>query len=171
MVCNACGQNEATIHLTEIMNNQIMEVHLCESCAEQKGSDFKTHFDFNKLLASLSDIGLAGRTETGEQLACKSCSMSYEEFGRTGRLGCADCYRAFELVLTPLLKRVQRDLHHVGKVPAKATGEIKWSVELRDLHEQLKRSVEAETFEEAAKIRDRIHQLEERIKKSGKKQK
>ncbi|OGX06731.1 MAG: hypothetical protein A3G87_07590 [Omnitrophica bacterium RIFCSPLOWO2_12_FULL_50_11] len=171
MICNACGQNEATIHLTEIMNNQMVEVHLCESCAEQKGSDFKTHFDFNKLLASLSDIGVTGRDEAGEKLTCKTCSMSYEDFGRTGRLGCADCYRFFERVLTPLLKRVQRELRHVGKVPAKATGEMKWSVELRDLHERLKKCIAAETFEEAAQIRDRIHQLEERVKKSDKKQK
>ena len=87
MVCNVCGQSEATIHLTEILNNQMMEVHLCESCAEQKGVDFKSHFDFNKLLASLADLGAELKPEAAGKLVCKDCGVSYEEFGRTGRLG------------------------------------------------------------------------------------
>ena len=50
MLCMSCQQNEATIHLTEIANNQMVEVHLCESCAEEKGADFKSQFNFGELL-------------------------------------------------------------------------------------------------------------------------
>ena len=95
MVCNVCGQSEATIHLTEILNNQMVEVHLCESCAEQKGTDFKVHFDFNKLLASLGDIGVELQPERLAKVSCKDCGMTYEEFGRTGRLGCVHCYQGY----------------------------------------------------------------------------
>ncbi|MBI4372754.1 MAG: UvrB/UvrC motif-containing protein [Candidatus Omnitrophica bacterium] len=171
MVCNVCGQNEATIHLTEILNNQMVEVHLCETCAEQKGADFQSHFDFNKLLASLGDFGADQKLDRVSKLVCKDCGMTYEEFGRTGRLGCANCYQSFEKLLIPLIKRVQRDVHHVGKVPNKASTEVKKSQELRELHERLKKSIQAETFEEAAKIRDQIQQLEEKFKKGNKKQK
>ena len=153
MICNICGQNEATIHLTEILNNQMVEVHMCEVCAEQKGAEFKSHFDFNKLLASLGDLGSELQPERMTKLVCKECSMTYEEFGRTGRLGCAQCYQTFEKFLLPLIKRVQRDLHHVGKVPSKASGEVKETLELRELQDRLRKSVASETFEEAARAR------------------
>ena len=169
MVCNVCGQNEATIHLTEILNNQMVEVHLCETCAEQKGADFKSHFDFNKLLASLADFGAELKPERVAKLVCRHCGLTYEEFGRTGRLGCAQCYQSFEKLLIPLIKRIQRDVRHVGKVPVKGPGEAKQALELRDLQERLRKSVQAETFEEAARIRDQIQELETKIKKGGKK--
>ncbi len=160
MVCNVCGQNEATIHLTEIVNNQMLEVHLCENCAEQKGADFKSHFDFNKLLASLGDFGSELKLDRVAKMTCPECGISYEEFGRTGRLGCSQCYQSFEKLLNPLIKRVQRDLKHVGKIPQKATPDVKRAFELRELQEQLRKSIQSETFEEAARIRDLIQQLE-----------
>jgi len=168
MICNVCGQNEATIHLTEILNNQMMEVHLCEACAEQKGADFKSHFDFNKLLASLADFGAELKPDRASALVCKDCGMTYEEFGKTGRLGCANCYQTFEKLLTPLIKRIQRDTKHTGKAPLKTTGEVKQALELRELQERLRKSVQSETFEEAARIRDRIQELQEKLKKGNK---
>ena len=168
MICNVCGQNEATIHLTEILNNQMMEVHLCESCADQKGADFKSHFDFNKLLASLADFGAELKPERVSALVCKDCGMTYEEFGKTGRLGCANCYQTFEKLLTPLIKRIQRDTKHTCKAPLKTTGEVKQALELRELQERLRKSVQSETFEEAARIRDRIQELQEKLKKGNK---
>lgn len=171
MICNVCGQNEATIHLTEILNDQMVEVHLCETCAEQKGNDFKTHFDFNKLLASLTDLGSALKAQKAVSLICPACGMSYEDFGRTGRLGCEECYRSFQKALVPLLRRIQRGAQHVGKIPSRAEGEFKEKFELRSLREQLQKSVSTESFEEAAKIRDRIQELEEKIKKTAKKKK
>jgi protein arginine kinase activator len=168
MVCNVCGQSEATIHLTEILNNQMMEIHLCEPCAEQKGTDFKAHFDFNKLLTSLTDFGSDLKSERVTKLSCKNCGMTYEEFGRTGRLGCAECYQAFGKLLTPLLKRVQRDARHVGKMPTSAPGEVKRTLELRELQDRLRKSVQSEKFEEAARVRDQIRELEEKTKKPRK---
>ena len=169
MICNVCGQNEATIHLTEILNDQMVEVHLCEACAEQKGSDFKTHFDFNKLLASLSDLGSSLKTQRAGSLVCESCGMTYEDFGRTGRLGCEECYQAFQKALIPLLKRIQRGAQHIGKVPSKVEGDMREKLELRELREQLQKSISIESFEEAAKIRDQIQDFENKMKKTKKK--
>ena len=171
MVCNVCGQSEATIHLTEILNNQMVEIHLCEGCAEQKGTDFKAHFDFNKLLASLGEFGDEFKPERVSKVVCKECGMSYEEFGRTGRLGCSNCYQAFEKLLIPLIKRVQRDVRHQGKIPAKTPADARNTVELRELQDRLRKSIQAETFEEAARIRDQIQQLENKIKKESRKSK
>ena len=149
----------------------MVEVHLCENCADQKGAEFKSQFDFNKLLASLTDFGAELKPERISKLVCKDCGLTYEDFGRTGRLGCANCYQAFEKLLTPLVKRVQRDVRHVGKVPSKAPVEVKRTLALKELQDRLRKSIQAETFEEAAKIRDQIQELEEKMKKGNKKQK
>ena len=36
MVCDVCAVNQATVHLTEIIDEQMTELHLCESCAKSK---------------------------------------------------------------------------------------------------------------------------------------
>ena len=56
MICNVCGTKEASIHLTEIVNGKMAEVHICEACAEEKGTEFKTYFNFGDLLAGVSGL-------------------------------------------------------------------------------------------------------------------
>lgn len=170
MLCGVCHQNEATIHLTEIINNQMMEVHLCETCAQEKGTDFKTHFSFNDLLSGLADMGSMFKSEMVETVECRSCGLTYEEFGKTGRLGCAECYQDLNKILLPLIKRVQRSTEHLGKHPSKASTETKRTIDLRELRDRLRRAVELEEFEKAAEIRDQIKKLEDKIEK-GKKEK
>lgn len=170
MICNLCGTQEATIHLTEIVNTQMVEIHLCETCAQEKGTDFKTHFNFADLLGGLTEIGkpqkggekrMAGR--------CPECGLTYEQFGKTGRLGCPACYDSFAKLLIPLIKRVQRSTHHVGKKPSKVAAGVRVNYDLRLLQDRLRKSVQSEEFEEAARIRDEIKQIEDKMKKAKKK--
>ena len=35
MKCDHCHTNEATVHMTNIVNNQKTEQHLCSSCANK----------------------------------------------------------------------------------------------------------------------------------------
>jgi len=170
MNCNICGVNEATIHLTEIINNQMIEIHLCETCAQEKGTDFKTHFNFGDLLANLADFDKAvvvGEPKEGT-LRCSECGMAYTEFTKTGRLGCAGCYTSFAKVLVPLIKRVQRASHHVGKKPSKISRDVRTSHDLRLLQDRLRKCVQSEEFEDAAKLRDEIKQIQDAVKKSKK---
>lgn len=37
MICEICGMNPATVHLTEIRGKRMSERHLCERCAEEGG--------------------------------------------------------------------------------------------------------------------------------------
>lgn len=173
MICNVCGNQEATIHLTEILNEQMIEVHLCETCAQEKGTDFKTHFNFSDLLggltASAAEIPLPG-VPVPEVIHCRSCGLTYEEFAKSGRLGCAGCYQALSKVLLPLIKRVQRSTHHIGKKPSHLAVSEKSAYDLRLLQERLRKSVEMEAFEDAAKLRDEIKQIEQKTSaKKGKK--
>jgi len=172
MVCNVCGTNEATIHLTEIVNDQMVEIHLCESCAQEKGTEFKAHFNVSDLLSGLKD--LAAEVAGGEKTLtkCPNCGLSYEEFGRTGRLGCAECYEAFAKLLLPLIKRVQHSTQHVGKRPSRLSTPpppARPASDLKELQNRLQKYIQEEAFEEAARIRDQIKQLEEKMKKGKKK--
>ena len=36
MICDVCGKKEATVHLTEIVNDKMTKLHLCEECATEK---------------------------------------------------------------------------------------------------------------------------------------
>ncbi len=170
MVCNICGSNEATIHLTEIVNDQMVEVHLCETCAHEKGTEFKTHFNVSDLLSGFADLAkefAAGGEKT--LLKCMNCGLTYEEFGRTGRLGCPECYESFSKLLLPLIKRVQHSTQHTGKRPSRLSPTLRPTQELRELQNRLQKLIDQEAFEEAARLRDQIQQMEEKMKKGKKK--
>jgi len=162
MVCDACKQQQATVHLTEIINDQMTELHLCEPCANQKGAQVESHFGLSDLLAGLADIGKSPEAE--EEViskACPGCAMTYEDFRKVGRLGCADCYPTFKRSLASLLKRIHGSPHHVGKSPARLVKPQKARTELADLKRRLERAIETEEFEDAANLRDQIRDIEQ----------
>ena len=166
MLCNVCHKAEATVHLTEIIDNQITELHLCEECARQKGAQMEQHFGLADLLAGLADLGqqfeVVGKTET----KCPNCGLSYEDFRRIGRLGCSECYEAFKDSLVVLLKRIHGSTQHLGHVPEKKIKDVKKQSEIDLLRSKLQRAIKMEEFEEAARLRDKIRALE--IKKKNK---
>ena len=61
-----------------------------------------------------------------------------------------------------LLKRIHGSTHHLGKSPARLGRPAKVRGELMDLRHKLERAIEAEEFEEAARVRDAIRKLEQR---------
>lgn len=160
MVCDLCGKNEATVHLTEQFNDQMRELHLCEMCAHEKGQAALEQFGLSDLLAGLADFGLTpeGR-KTAQKVACPQCGMTYEDFRKIGRLGCGHCYQSFERYLSPLLKKIHGSTHHVGRVPTQAA-QVPSHDHLEVLRSRLKAAIAAEAFEEAARLRDQIRALE-----------
>ena len=166
MVCNICGKNQATVHLTEIIDDQITELHLCEECAQKKGAQMESHFGLSDLLAGLADLGTQfNKTKTEAKLKCSKCGLTYEDFKKVGRLGCGECYNAFKEALVPLLKRIHGSTQHYGKSPKKAAKMVKAKNELEMLKEKLQKAIQKEDFEEAAKLRDKIRELEKKNNK------
>ena len=43
MKCEICQKEAATVHLTDVSNNSKKEMHLCESCAQERGATIKSH--------------------------------------------------------------------------------------------------------------------------------
>ena len=162
MVCDVCKQQQATVHLTEIVNDQTAELHLCETCANQKGAQMETHFGLSDLLAGLADVS-KGSVEVEEEAvskACPTCGMTYNDFRKVGRLGCADCYTTFKRSLAGLMKRIHGSPRHIGKSPARLVKPSKAKQELADLKQRLEQAIEMEEFESAAHLRDQIREIE-----------
>lgn len=157
MVCDICGKREATVHLTEIINDQMTKLHLCEECAKKKGAEMEEHFGLADLLAGLADVGTPVQTAEEKKIKCPSCGLTYSDFKKIGKLGCGQCYETFKSYLVPLFKRIHGSDMHLGKIPhkKKKTPRLK-KVDVEELKRRLRRAVELEEFEEAAKLRDEI---------------
>jgi len=97
-------------------------------------------------------------------LVCENCGTTLDEFAKTGKLGCANCYKVFSTSIMPVLKGIHMNVVHTGKHPgervrvdvAKETAKNKKVT----LQRELKSAISTENFEEAAKIRDEIAVLE-----------
>lgn len=161
MLCDICGKKEATVHLTEIINEQVTKLHLCEGCAKKKGAEMEEHFGLANLLAGLADLGDPLETVKEKKLQCPSCGLTYNDFKKLGRLGCGQCYETFKVYLVPLFKRIHGSDAHVGKMPRRKGKAAKArKVNIDELKRRLKKAVELEEFEEAARLRDEIKRYE-----------
>ena len=166
MQCDICGKKKATVHLTEIVDEQMSEMHLCEECARQKSVQMEQQFGLADLLAGLADFGKPIGEAEKIDLQCRNCGMTYEDFRKFGRLGCSECYEAFKTHLSTLLKKVHGSNQHLGKTPAQILPAQKKQLEnFQELKSQLMQAIQMEDFELAAQLRDKIRDSEKKEKK------
>jgi protein arginine kinase activator len=163
--CQECGKRPATLHFTKIVGGEKTELHICETCARDKGElipGTQSGFSIHNLLSGLMNFDAAGAgTELKQPVVrCDTCGMTYAQFSKIGRFGCSECYKHFSDRLDPLLKRVHGNTVHSGKVPKRAGGKVKVKREIDELKKHMQNRIEQEDFETAAKLRDRIKELE-----------
>jgi protein arginine kinase activator len=151
------------VHLTEIIDGQMSEMHLCETCAREKSVQMEQQFGLADLLAGLSDFGKQAKEEETVKVKCSNCGMSYDDFRKFGRLGCSSCYESFKMHLSTLLKKIHGSNHHLGKAPIRIPEEQRQAIEdIQHLKVQLMKAIEMEDFEKAAELRDKVHKLEDK---------
>jgi protein arginine kinase activator len=161
MQCDVCGKKKATVHLTEIVDDQMSEMHLCEDCAREKSVQMEQQFGLADLLAGLSDFGKQIKDYEKVKLVCNNCGLNYDDFKKFGRLGCSECYPAFREQLSVLLKKIHGSNRHLGKAPGMVVKAEGQKVEtLSYLREQLQDAIQDEDFERAAELRDKIRTME-----------
>ena len=169
MLCDVCNKNPATVHLTEIIDDQMNELHLCEQCAHQKSLQMEQHFGLSDLLGGMAEFEKpAKEKEAVITVKCANCGLTYVDFKKIGRLGCSECYTAFKRYLGPLLKKVHGSVIHFGKSPFKLAKVSDKKTDLQSLRNQLQKAIESEEFEEAAGIRDKIKELEKKESQNNK---
>lgn len=182
MLCQNCGENEANVRYMQIINGQKKEMILCEKCARGIGVDnisFNLPIDFTSFLGEfLNDYNnatLLPSFEKRDELKCKTCGLTYDDFINSGKFGCEDCYDEFSERIDFVLKKLHGNNIHTGKKaktiisktepldnalvketqkkPTKKDNLIK-------LQEELKMAIREERYEDAAKLRDEIKKLE-----------
>jgi protein arginine kinase activator len=163
MLCDNCKERDAVVQVTQVTDPPVRQLNLCEKCAAERGIETQLTMpkqpltDFILAVQGQKQLA-AGATDTWR---CTFCSSTLRDFQNTGRLGCAYCYSAFESKLRDLLRRVQGNSKHQGKKyqpPHAQTDE--GATVLSELRERLRRAIEQEQFEEAAKLRDQIKVIE-----------
>src|SRR5690554_207356 len=165
MLCQRCKNREASVHLTKIVNGKKAEIYLCEECARETGQiafSSENSFSFQNLLAGMLGTGVE-RYEGYRNDICKSCGLNYNEFTEKGLFGCDDCYDSFSEQLDPLLKRIHASNRHNGKVPERSGGNLRTRKEIKGLKKELQEAIQAEQFEKAAELQDKIHKLKDNI--------
>ena len=165
--CQSDCENEATVHLTEIVNGQMKKIDLCEECAKEKGVTDPQGFALADLL-----LGLGASSEmdsAGPELECPTCGFTQADFKKTGRLGCSTCYAVFSQPLEAMLKQMHKGTQHIGKVPKALRAQLDITKQRDQLNEQLQKAIEMENYEEAARLRDHLKELESVNAAEGKK--
>jgi protein arginine kinase activator len=94
-------------------------------------------------------------------LTCEHCGLSFVEFRRHGLLGCPHDYDVFKKALEPLIERSHEDsVQHIGKVPVRIGEHVKARQTVARLKRELKQALHEEDYEMAARLRDKIENLE-----------
>ena len=124
------------------------------------------------------------------QKKCPKCSSTLEDIAKSSRIGCAECYTHFEKELERVIQVNQGSLKHIGKRPKAFGGMSQEETEeraeklkaqarlaaeaakrkmplerrIKGLKADMKRTVDAEKYEECAAIRDELAALQHRFK-------
>jgi protein arginine kinase activator len=162
MKCEVCGLEEAVIHIKQIIDETETELHLCESCAVLKGisiEDNKNDFSINNLLTGLVDVDNKSKM-MNKVKQCPKCKLTYSQLQKQVKLGCVECYKVFKDEIDYILKKMYGKYEHTGKYPGYYLEIKKRKKEIEDLNKKLEKALKYEHYEEAAKIRDRITELE-----------
>lgn len=126
MKCQRCKEREANVQIMQqIAGKKPQTFLLCDVCARELGISMPTFPMTGKISPNPfsvmgnifeSDFGL-GADKTGELPAqrCSQCGMTFEEFKKTGLLGCPQCYEAFSSQTDPVFCRTQMGKKHVGR--------------------------------------------------------
>lgn len=189
MLCQNCGKNEVNFRYTQIINGVKKEMALCDKCAKSLGLeslDFNIPINFSSFLGDFlggaSEMDFLPSFTKKETLQCEHCKMTYDEFVNTGKFGCSNCYDVFSNGLDNVLKHIHGSSNHVGRrsrlttssKTQKQEGQIKkdnkeneksshetneHEEKLKQLNKELKKAIKEERYEDAAKIRDEIKNI------------
>ncbi len=188
MNCDVCQEKTASVFYSHLAGGKLQKVNLCEGCAEDKGVTNPTAYSMDDDLGGVGEETATEKPTASGELVCGHCGFTHTDFKKTGRFGCAECYDVFDEGLDGLLEAMHKHTRHSGKVPTSITPRVKTpkaetvarkvsappslekpvspAEKLAALKESLEASVEAEDYEEAARLRDAISQMESQISDS-----
>jgi protein arginine kinase activator len=166
-ICQICGQREAQIRFTEVRREGKDTLLLCAACGLERGIPLDPPqgelLDTREIWASIVSRFAASRAEEEDSLACPHCGWTFRRFEAEGRLGCPECYQTFMGDMTRLLKEYHGADRHRGKVPHDFGRRIDLRRRILSLKEGIQMAIGEERFEDAARLRDEMRDLDEEL--------
>ena len=164
VLCQDCGKTPATVSLTEIVNGAQRRLWLCAPCLEARNPFLSPIIPPSAaelpLTAPSAEETPTPAPEPASDDVCPSCGMTMKEFREKGRLGCPRDYDVFEIPLAAILRKEHGADVHCGRQPAAVRERALLRERLEALRRELEDAVKGEQYEQAARIRDRIRDLE-----------
>lgn len=158
-ICDLCGKREASLSVRQLdKEGRATELAICAECAKKRG--FTSVEDLKKNAAEILAELKAKVGEQDETRVCPRCKLSYADFKKSGRLGCAECYRTFAELLQPLVRRLHGSVQHVGKGRQRGRKRAQERLEVARLRAELEQAIQDEDYERAALLRDRLKRAE-----------
>lgn len=163
MLCQRCGKYKATSHLTQIINGEKTELHLCSKCAKEIDGTFPSLFG-ESIFGDVFNDMFFGNQLVSEKV-CPHCGMTLSTLKNQGRVGCASCYDEFSDILLPYINKIQGvQTHILEKNQIKQESQLKEEPEKElsekeKLQNELNEAIKKEDYERAIVIRDKIKEL------------
>ncbi len=164
-LCEECHEKEASCTVAVMIGGQVTHRHLCGDCLAKMNATIAAggvkHL-ISTIMAALT--GPAGEGEKAapapeEEILCPQCRMAFSTVRKTGRVGCAGCYRAFEKQLIPALESAHGSAQHEGRRPLRSENEQNRRARCDELTRQMEQAVAIEDYETAALLRDQRNAL------------
>jgi protein arginine kinase activator len=126
MKCQRCKEREATVQIMQqIGSKKAQTFYLCEVCARELGITMPAFPKIGKMTSNpfsaagnvfQSSFGFgAEEVKTKQTERCDQCGLTFEEFRKSGYLGCTGCYEAFAHLMDPVFVRTQMGKKHMGR--------------------------------------------------------
>ena len=152
-----------------MMGQNKKPLYLCQACVEKRSipipvvkNPVQLETGLTEMLKQLAVEGILDPSDPSDSDICTACGWSLGNLRETGLLGCPHCYTSFESQLMILLQKLHGSDSHLGKVYPQAG---KWPQEEEDetiLMSAMEEAISMEEFEQAAQIRDRLRQIQNR---------
>ena len=171
-LCQKCQAKPAVFSYEQTINGKKSECALCADCAAEwkrshklneeaffQMSEFSPFSGLDSLFGSLFTPAVAVQ-QAGKK--CPLCGATFADLKRSGKVGCAECYETFASELAPTVRSIHGTQKHTGRSPESLASETQKKKKLEALQKAMKAAVEAQEYEEAARLRDEIRALEQK---------
>jgi protein arginine kinase activator len=163
--CQDCPLDKS-VQLTKILQGKLTKTVVCGECPKRDPlaavETAPGTFSLHTFLAGIKPAKAAPEPAALAPIVpdCPVCSMTFDQFRASGRLGCHHDYEVFRPALLPLIAKIQHATSHTGHVPVRAARRLEREASLRALNQRLADAVSDERYEEAALIRDELQAFE-----------
>ena len=152
MMCDKCGTRDAKVAFNVLFDGKKIVRNYCLQCASMLNRG-----DALSIQMALINSLTAESMETA--VVCPKCGTSVEAMQKSGRVGCAACYRAFGKATEELLKKLNGTERQIAETTLDMPQMTETQQRLRALRNEMAQAVSVENYERAAQLRDEINEL------------